>query len=37
VGQDWVKKKMRRMNFNSFPQAICMVGGDIGRLMGALE
>jgi predicted transposase YbfD/YdcC len=28
---------LRRMNFNSFPQAIRMVGGDIGRLMGALE
>jgi len=28
---------LRRMNFNSFPQAIRMVGGDIPRLFQALE
>ena len=28
---------LRRMNFNSFPQAIRMVGGDIPRLFKALE
>ncbi len=28
---------LRRMNFNSFPQAIRMVGGDIPRLLEALE
>jgi len=28
---------LRRMNFNSFPQAIRMVGGDIPRLFEALE
>jgi predicted transposase YbfD/YdcC len=28
---------LRRMNYNSFPQAIRMIGGDIGRLMEALE
>ena len=25
------------MDFINFPQAICMIGGDIGRLMEALE
>jgi len=28
---------LRRMDFISFPQAIRMIGGDIGRLMEALE
>jgi predicted transposase YbfD/YdcC len=28
---------LRRMNYNSFPQAIRMVGGDISRLYHALE
>jgi len=28
---------LRRMNYNSFPQAIRMVGGDISRLFHALE
>jgi len=28
---------LRRMNFNSFPQAIRMVGGDIPKLLEALE
>jgi len=28
---------LRRMDFMNFPQAIRMIGGDIGRLMEALE